>query len=84
MKCVGGIAAERDRLREALTWAVGFIQCNLPKTSAEYEDMRNAQDLVARHRLNIGEFRMASIRAELAEGERDRLAARVAELEAAT
>ena len=62
------VEAERDRLREALTWAVGFIRCNLPKTSAEYPDMRNAEDLVAGRLGKMhGEFQMSLIRAELAE-----------------
>lgn len=58
--------AERDRIREALAWAVGFIRCNLPKTSAGYEDMRNAEDLVKGVSMS-GEFHRLSCRAELAE-----------------
>lgn len=64
------VEVERDRLREALAWAVGFIRCNLPKTSTEYPSMRNAEDLVSgKHGLMNGEFQMAMIRAELAEHE---------------
>jgi hypothetical protein len=70
-----------DRLREALDWAVGFIRCNLPRTSADYPDMRNAEHLVAGHPLYSGEFHRMTIRAELAEEEVARLSARVAELE---
>jgi hypothetical protein len=65
--------AERDRMREALAWAVGFIRCNLPKTSAGYEDMRNAEDLVKGVSMS-GEFHRLSCRVELAEKERDALA----------
>ena len=63
-----------DRLREALTWAVGFLQCNFPKTVGPYPDYRNACDLLAEVGLVItGEFHTLGIRAELAEGERDKL-----------
>lgn len=69
---------ERDstRLREALTWAVGFIQCNYPKTVAPYPDYRNACDLLAEvGQVITGEFQMTVARAEVAEHERDRLRA---------
>jgi hypothetical protein len=69
------LRAERDRLRESLTWAVGFIRCNLPKTAAEYPDMRNAADLVAARPVHAGEFQRADCRAELAEHDRDRFRA---------
>lgn len=74
------VLAERDRLREALSWAVGFIRCNFPKASARYADMRNAEALVDAAPLYSGEFHRASVRAELAEAERDQL---IAEREAA-
>ena len=62
------LAKSHERLREALSWAVGFIRCNMPKASAEYPDMRNAEDLVSgRGGLFHGEFSLAMIRAELAE-----------------
>lgn len=71
---IAELEAERDRLREALTWAVGFIRCNLPKTSQEYPDMRNAEELLAAVRpLMIGEFQLAMCRAEVAEAEVARL-----------
>lgn len=63
-------------LREALTWAVGFIRCNLPKTAAEYPDMRNAESLLREQgELFTGEFTLQRFRAEQAEVERDRLRA---------
>lgn len=65
--------AKSRRLREALTWAVGFIQCNLPSTSAAYPDMRNAQALVDEAPLYTGEFQLTAARAEVAEHERDEL-----------
>ena len=62
------LAKSHERLREALSWAVGFIRCNLPNTSAEYPDMRNAEELVSgRSGLFNGEFNLAMIRAEVAE-----------------
>lgn len=67
------VFTERDRFREALTWAVGFIQCNLPRTSAEYPDMRNAQSLAAAHPVWTGEFQRAMWRAEIAEEESAKL-----------
>lgn len=78
-------AAERaDRLAEALSWAVGFIRCHHPQVESQYPDMRNALDLVGgRFGRLSGEFHRACCRAELAEVERDRLANRVRELEAA-
>jgi len=60
--------AERNRMREALAWAVGFIRCNLPNTSAGYEDMRNAEDLVKGVSM-CGEFHRLSCRAEVAESQ---------------
>ncbi len=64
------LAKSHERLREALSWAVGFIRCNLPNTSAEYPNMRNAEELVSgRAGLFNGEFNMAMIRAEVAEHE---------------
>ena len=64
----GDIERERDRMREALAWAVGFIRCNLPNTSAGYEDMRNAEDLVKGVSM-CGEFHRLSCRAEVAESQ---------------
>ncbi len=69
------IGAERDRLREALTWAVGFIDCNFPPARRDYPDMRNALALVSANRLDFGPFQTVLARAELAEEERDRLRA---------
>lgn len=65
---------EISRLREALTWAVGFIRCQHPNAYLEYEDMRNAAALVCGD-MSIwsGEFHRVSCRAEVAEYERDRL-----------
>lgn len=60
---------ENQRLREALTWAVGFIKCNLPKTSQQYPDMRNAESLVANAPVIVGEFQRISARAEVIEAE---------------
>lgn len=70
---------EVNRLLESLTWAVGFIRCNFPHTVAPYPDYRNACDLLAKAGGGIvtGEFQRAMARAELAEGERDRLAAAI-------
>jgi len=70
---------EQGRLREALAWAVGFIRCNLPKTSAGYPDMRNAEDLVSGTGLS-GEFHRTCCRAEVAEDRARELEAEVARL----
>ena len=82
-ECVSVVKSQRDaalqreaRLREALTWAGGFIQCNDVRTAAgpgtAYEDYRNAADMVSgRDGLMFGEFQMALARAEIAEWERD-------------
>lgn len=72
------LEAERDRLREALTWACGFIRCNFPSAREQYEDMRNAESLAEAHPLWTGEFQRASARAELAEVECARLRAAIA------
>jgi hypothetical protein len=73
------LTRERDRLREALTWAVGFIQCNMPSAVSGYEDMRNAMALVdGENGLFNGEFHRLSCRATVAEYERDRLRAELA------
>jgi len=65
---------EIDRLREALTWAVGFIRCQHPNAYLEYEDMRNACSLVdGKTALWSGEFQRVSARAEVAEYDRDQL-----------
>lgn len=67
------LLTERDRLREALTWAVGFIRCNLPSTSAHYPDMRNAVELIeSAGKVITGEFQETVARAEVAEFERDK------------
>ena len=58
---------ERDRLREALAWAVGFIRCNHQNAYEEYEDMRNAAALVGGPPGAFGEFFRLSCRAEVAE-----------------
>ncbi len=58
---------ERDRLKEALAWAVGFIRCNHPSVWDDYEDYRNAAALVAGVPLSGGEFYRLSCRAEVAE-----------------
>lgn len=63
---------DRDRLREALTWAVGFIRCNLPRAAEQYPDMRNAEELIGDGGLYSGEFHRTCCRAEVAEHERDR------------
>jgi len=65
--CLGETTDENRRLREALTWAVGFIRCQLPKTSAGYPDMRNAESLIEGRSLISGEFQRQSIIAEFAE-----------------
>jgi glutamine cyclotransferase len=76
LACVGKLATDQDRLREALTWAVGFIRCNFPQTVAPYPDFRNAADLVAGEGAVLtGEFTMARYRAEVAEEEVRRLRA---------
>lgn len=80
---VAELEAERDRLREALCWAVGFIRCNFPKAREQYEDMRNAESLAEAHPLHTGEFQRASARAELAEAERDRTASELHAVHAA-
>jgi len=67
------------RLEEALAWAVGFIRCNLPKTSADYPDMRNAEDLVSGAGVS-GEFHRTCCRAEVAEDRARELEAEVARL----
>lgn len=67
------LSVEAKRLREALTWAVGFIRCAHPKAAEQYPDMRNAESLVAAAPLITGEFQMVVARAEVAEHERDRL-----------
>lgn len=64
---------EIDRLREALTWAVGFIRCQHPNVWDEYEDYRNAAALVTGVPLSGGEFHRLSCRVDVAEYERDRL-----------
>lgn len=61
------VEVERDRLREALAWAVGFIRCNHANVWDEYEDYRNAAALVAGVPLSDGEFHRLSCRAEVAE-----------------
>ena len=61
------VEVERDRLREALAWAVGFIRCNHPNAYEEYEDMRNAAALCAGPPGSFGEFFRLSCRAEVAE-----------------
>ena len=67
------IADENRQLREALTWAVGFIRCNLPQTAADYPDMRNAEGvLAAAGPVVSGEFHEMAARADLAEFERDK------------
>ena len=76
--------AKYDRLREALTWAIGFIRCNLPRTAEEnarrYPDWRNACDLIAEAgELFTGEFQLTLARAEVAEHDRERLAAAIRE-----
>lgn len=67
------LEAERDRFKEALAWAVGFIRCNLPKTYDQYPDMRNAASLVADGGIEFGEFQRVAARAEVAEAEVARL-----------
>lgn len=67
------LQAENARLREALTWAVGFIQCQTPNTSRDYPDMRNAEALVAQAPLHTGEFQLMAARAEVAEVDAKRL-----------
>lgn len=74
LRRVPNLVAQHARLREALSWAVGFIQCNYPKTSAGYEDFRNASDLVKDDPAGMfGEFHNLSCRAEFAESELARL-----------
>lgn len=69
-------AADRNRrLREALSWAVGFIRCHHPRAATEYPDMRNAADLVDAAPLYSGEFHTTGVRAEVAEDDRDRFRA---------
>ena len=61
------VEVERDRLREALAWAVGFIRCNHPNVWDEYEDYRNAAALVAGVPLSGGGTHRLSCRAEVSE-----------------
>ena len=63
-----------ERWQEALTWAVGYMRCNvLPLTPAlnDYPDWHNAVDLIERGPLQHGPFQAALARTELAEAERD-------------
>ena len=76
----GELLRRAARLEEALAWAVGFIRCNLPKTSAAYPDMRNAEDLLPAGAGLSGEFHRACCRAEVAEDRVRELEAEVAEL----
>jgi hypothetical protein len=64
---VTDIERERDRLREALAWAVGFIRCEHPNAYHQYEDMRNAVALAEGGEGMFGEFHRLSCRAEFAE-----------------
>lgn len=64
-RTVNELRSEINRLREALSWAVGFIKCQLPKTSQQYPDMRNAEDLLEGNAVLHGEFSMTRIKAEL-------------------
>lgn len=58
---------ENRRLREALTWATGFIRCAHPKAEEQYPDMRNALALTAGTRaIHTGEFQLTRMRYELA------------------
>jgi hypothetical protein len=58
---------ENKRLREALTWALGFIQCNFPSAERTYPDYRNSRDLIAGKEIISGEFQLTAARAEVAE-----------------
>ncbi len=56
------------KLREALAWAVGFIQCQC-KHHADYPDFHNAKALVKDADSLHGPFNDAMTRAELAEND---------------
>ncbi len=76
---------ENLRLREALTWACGFIQCQVPTAVERYPDMRNALSLMVKvGQLYSGEFHLACIRAELAEARVRYLEARLKEWQGMT
>jgi hypothetical protein len=72
-----GLLAEvtdNHRLREALTWAVGFLRCHHPNAERDYPDFRNAAALVAAQGpVFTGEFQLTLIRAELAEARAETL-----------
>ena len=63
------LETETKRLREALTWAVGYIRCQKPNAEADYPDMRNAVDLVNAAPLYSGEFHRMMCAASVAEEE---------------
>lgn len=67
------LRAEVDRLREAMTWAAGFIDCNVPNCQ-QYPDYHNCMALLEKvGSLYSGPLQMALGRADLAEAEVDRL-----------
>lgn len=66
------------KLREALTWAARFIQCNLPNRCGDYPDFHNAWALAMQQPVEHGPLWHALARAELAEAEVERLRDRLA------
>lgn len=64
-----------ERLREALTWAVGFIACNSTDRSyQEYPDYQNAEALVSGGiGLMSGPFQLALSQIEVLQQENERL-----------
>lgn len=75
-KTIAGLAIETvKRLREALSWAVGYIRCQKPNAEVDYPDMRNAAALADAAPLYSGEFHRMMCRAEVAEEELRRLRA---------
>ena len=70
---LGASNSENTRLREALTWAVRFIECQCPRTAGDYPDYHNAHALMMGHPITTGPFWHARAEAELLRAENDRL-----------
>lgn len=70
---LGAINSENTRLREALTWAVRFIECQCPRTAGDYPDYHNAYALMMGHPITTGPFWHARTEVELLRAENDRL-----------
>ncbi len=56
--------SDTDKLREALTWAVGFIRCNVARRG-DYPDYHNAAALVDANPLITGPFQLQQAKLEL-------------------